>query len=986
MKKLISYIKLRRVNPFLLLAAALLFVVAFSTITYSWVEGAASVTLKNENDTITVADTNAPIVVDVNSNADISLNSYIEHCDSLFLAPAASDDGKSINIYNDELTSTRQATTNDIGNNYIEFDFKITTDTSTDFNFTQAFPITIAGIENSVNPINISFQVDEASPKILKASEISADTTAFSLSVGDHIVTARIWYQYSDSSSLELMGKTVSFDLTLTPIPNTIELTFEDKTNDTSKFFTLAGRRLEAYQGDTLLESVSSFPSDNSYTFTKIPRNSTITFKAFNGSTLISQWTVSTPAAKCTYTAYGNLNAESAMGALNSELVTVNFYDKSYDKIYSAQSYVSVSNGTDEIIMCKSTDTYSCFAPASSFGSEAAGNIYFNAKSSDNTSIYYAQAAASSAQIDTNSVHFSIFGATEHIGDSGDTLSYGQWGNVETDEITFRDRTEGEALAADPAAAIKVACTGDAEADETNSYLAAFVDGEWRMNIPRESENLVFTAAKDGSTYTWDNSDTANRAQTNGRYIYTATAAADDSTGTWQYRVNITLADAPHAIVTASFSYSYINTNGTTTVHEGALDETNNTAEVPEGTTINVQAITARRVIDTANIAQYGELNGHIFQSFSVGEASYSGSTSNNDTYTSITTQGIIIGDSDMTIETNTEAQNYFIGGDNLSGIDSWNGQNNNREMTYNSENNSFEYTLSMSASPAQIKIAEIGFTSAYRDAVAHSVTLNDPTVEIAEGSSGITSASLSGTGNNNVVLSVQGSANTEFTVTYALSTNTLIVSSEESAQTVTTVYLRNTDGWSIPKAHVWENGGGDYYPWNDSRSTMTLVSGNIYKFEIIGEGYDRIIFHDNGNSQSGQFTIYDNYIYDNSLNTWQEYIPGGDSNTKTITVGVISYIYDELPPSNNTYQVHYWGGSDGAQNVTCTYSNNTETKDVGYWSSAQTFYMFTVEIPNDATGFKFHIGDRWFGGDGNASNHSKVYIFNYSGDKAVYE
>lgn len=903
MKKVISYIKLRRVNPFLLLAAALLFVVAFSTITYSWVEGAASVTLKNENDTITVADTNAPIVVDVNSNTDISLNSYIERCDSLFLAPAASDNGESINIYNDELTSTRQATTNDIGNNYIEFDFKITTDTSTDFNFTQAFPITIAGIENSVNPINISFQVDEASPKILKASEISADTTAFSLSVGDHIVTARIWYQYSDSSSLELMGKTVSFDLTLTPIPNTIELTFEDKTNDTNKFFTLAGRRLEAYQGDTLLESVSSFPSDNSYTFTKIPRNSTITFKAFNGSTLISQWTVSTPAAKCTYTAYGNLNAESAMGALNSELVTVNFYDKSYDKIYSAQSYVSVSNGTDEIIMCKSTDTYSCFAPASSFGSEAAGNIYFNAKSSDNTSIYYAQAAASSAQIDTNSVHFSIFGATEHIGDSGDTLSYGQWGNVETDEITFRDRTEGEALAADPAAAIKVACTGDAEADETNSYLAAFVDGEWRMNIPRESENLVFTAAKDGSTYTWDNSDTANRAQTNGRYIYTATAAADDSTGTWQYRVNITLADAPHAIVTASFSYSYINTNGTTTVHEGALDETNNTAEVPEGTTINVQAITARRVIDTANIAQYGELNGHIFQSFSVGEASYSGSTSNNDTYTSITTQGIIIGDSDMTIETNTEAQNYFIGGDNLSGIDSWNGQNNNREMTYNSENNSFEYTLSMSASPAQIKIAEIGFTSAYRDAVAHSVTLNDPTVEIAEGSSGITSASLSGTGNNNVVLSVQGSTNTEFTVTYALSTNTLIVSSEAGEQpTGRVVYFDNSvTNWTTVAAHMWNN-YGDSTVWGNAIE-MEHIGNNIYRLIITEDSYDYIIFRDKEYEgkqyQTGDLTINDGQIYvvtnagnsnANPTGNWEPYTPGEETTGRRLYLKIGNY------------------------------------------------------------------------------------------------
>ena len=109
---------------------------------------------------------------------------------------------------------------------------------------------------------------------------------------------------------------------------------------------------------------------------------------------------------------------------------------------------------------------------------------------------------------------------------------------------------------------------------------------------------------------------------------------------------------------------------------------------------------------------------------------------------------------------------------------------------------------------------------------------------------------------------------------------------------------------------------------------------------------------------------------------------------TKTITVGVISYVYDETSSSTSSYQLHYWGGADGAKDVNCTSLGTTEKRSVGssYWSnSEQTFRMYTAEIPLDATGFKFHIADRWFGDDGNATTQNAVYIFNYSGDKALY-
>ncbi len=85
-------------------------------------------------------------------------------------------------------------------------------------------------------------------------------------------------------------------------------------------------------------------------------------------------------------------------------------------------------------------------------------------------------------------------------------------------------------------------------------------------------------------------------------------------------------------------------------------------------------------------------------------------------------------------------------------------------------------------------------------------------------------------------------------------------------------------------------------------------------------------------------------------------------SGTTTITVGVINYVINEL--GNTGYKVHYWGGADGAKDADLTATGKTEKKSDGY---------------------KVHNGDRWFGDDG-TPDKTTAYIFNYSGDKALYE
>ncbi len=109
-------------------------------------------------------------------------------------------------------------------------------------------------------------------------------------------------------------------------------------------------------------------------------------------------------------------------------------------------------------------------------------------------------------------------------------------------------------------------------------------------------------------------------------------------------------------------------------------------------------------------------------------------------------------------------------------------------------------------------------------------------------------------------------------------------------------------------------------------------------------------------------------------------------SGTTTITVGVINYVINEL--GNTGYKVHYWGGADGAKDADLTATGKTEKKSVGkaYWNGdEQTFMMFTANVPSDFKGYKVHNGDRWFGDDG-TPDKTTAYIFNYSGDKALYE
>ena len=120
---------------------------------------------------------------------------------------------------------------------------------------------------------------------------------------------------------------------------------------------------------------------------------------------------------------------------------------------------------------------------------------------------------------------------------------------------------------------------------------------------------------------------------------------------------------------------------------------------------------------------------------------------------------------------------------------------------------------------------------------------------------------------------------------------------------------------------------------------------------------------------------------------------------TKTITVGIISYLTDPSDGKLNAanFKIHYWGGYDGTVDKSLTSLGTQESKQVGYWDGnpSHTFNLYSVEVPSDITGFKIWYdvpdssSDYWFGSDG-SSSHSKVYVFDYGeGDdrhRAQYE
>jgi gamma-glutamyl-gamma-aminobutyrate hydrolase PuuD len=85
-----------------------------------------------------------------------------------------------------------------------------------------------------------------------------------------------------------------------------------------------------------------------------------------------------------------------------------------------------------------------------------------------------------------------------------------------------------------------------------------------------------------------------------------------------------------------------------------------------------------------------------------------------------------------------------------------------------------------------------------------------------------------------------------------------------------TVVYFRNTSSWSKVNIHYWNN-SNQTTTWPGME--MTLVSGNIYKYEV-PNGMTGVIFNDGNGTQTGDLTMptQHNQIYDFGTSSWSAY------------------------------------------------------------------------------------------------------------------
>ncbi len=174
----------------------------------------------------------------------------------------------------------------------------------------------------------------------------------------------------------------------------------------------------------------------------------------------------------------------------------------------------------------------------------------------------------------------------------------------------------------------------------------------------------------------------------------------------------------------------------------------------------------------------------------------------------------------------------------------------------------------------------------------------------------------------------------------------------------VITLYYQNDYNWTSPKAYYWEN-NGYFFPVTWSGETMTHVRANVYKIDVPSR-CDRIIFSNNGSSQTADLTIPgDGKIYRPSTETWDNYNPLTD---KSITLyftnnnnwaNVKAYLWNSDTSTNNKWPgkaMSYVGLNQYAQPVySITFDSSLYDRVIFNGSGGQTV---NITAGSDGTGY----------------------------------
>ena len=108
----------------------------------------------------------------------------------------------------------------------------------------------------------------------------------------------------------------------------------------------------------------------------------------------------------------------------------------------------------------------------------------------------------------------------------------------------------------------------------------------------------------------------------------------------------------------------------------------------------------------------------------------------------------------------------------------------------------------------------------------------------------------------------------------------------EESTNTGTCVYFKNTAGWSTVTAYAWVDEATNNAEWPGAQMTLYDKENQIYSLDLgTDKNYKNIIFSQNGQSQTKDLTLPGlGQLYDYSTGSWSQYGEQGLKITSSLT------------------------------------------------------------------------------------------------------
>lgn len=526
---IINFALKSKYNFFACLVALLVLIFSVSSITYAWIEGATSLTIKGNAKVYADSGKAVKITSATSVNNTLPLAPYIDP-EVVSLTPATGEVvGNEIQVKFGE----RLATTDDISNNYLFFEVKVQcADLVTGLAFKPGDNITIVTADDGeiqATSVKTGITLLDANrnpviSNIFSTTQINAGSLAVDglTKDGTYILQFKIW---NESTVNTYNGREVKINLNLVPQKDVATVYLKDSTNSATAQNLLSGKTV------TLKSGTSQFPSTfdsttNTYTFTDIPKTCLSSLEAVvSDGTNTYTWTLAnsegSPVKKnSTYTVYGGLdNKLGTFGAVKQ----VYLKDLSYENLLSTDKNIMLNNGINAdayVMYCGSSPTdFTTYVPA-----DSVGNIITFSNANYTTSGTFNDA----------NPYYYIFGETQTT-TGGKTECLGLWNSLSNLAESVETITIKPLLTSGIDSTYSIFASYPGMGSESGVPYKAYyssADGLWKINALNTSVNKVWTFNANNGTdsYTWNDATTNTRESADMTYTITSTTE-----GMWKY-------------------------------------------------------------------------------------------------------------------------------------------------------------------------------------------------------------------------------------------------------------------------------------------------------------------------------------------------------------------------------------------------------------------------------------------------------------------